>query len=479
MQADMQTRPSGTVAGDDEGSYVATLVERARKAMAEFAAADQARVDDAVTALAWSLYKPEHAGHLAQRAVETTGLGRVDSKIIKNQRKTFGTLRDLLRVKSVGIVEDLPERGLVKYAKPVGVVAAVTPSTNPSATPVNKAMFAIKGRNAIIIAPSPAGFAVTSETVDLMRKELQKIGLPADLIQVLERKPSKLLTSELMQQADLVVVTGSQNNVRAAYSSGTPAIGVGAGNVPVIIDASADLADAAEKIRISKTFDNATSCSSENSLVILDSVYDQAIAALRKAGGHLISLSGKHDIERGLWQDGKLNRDVIARDASVVAQKLQLGADAQSAQFFMVEETGIGADHPLSGEKLSLVVTVYRAQDFKDACRIVREILDYEGRGHSCGIHTRDAAHATYLAETVDVVRVLVNQAHTMGNGGSFDNGLNFTLSMGCGTWGGNSISENLNYRNFLNYTYLVRTIAEDQPSEQELFGGYWQRHGK
>ena len=479
MQADMQTRPSGTMAGDDERGYVASLVQRARQAMTEFADADQARVDDAVTAVAWSLYKPENAEHLAERAVQTTGLGRVDSKIIKNQRKTFGALRDLLRVKSVGIVEDLPERGLVKYAKPVGVVAAVTPSTNPSATPANKAMFAIKGRNAIIIAPSPSGLAVTSETVELMRKELEKIGLPADLVQVLERKPSKQLTAELMQQADLVVVTGSQNNVRAAYSSGTPAIGVGAGNVPVIIDASADLADAAEKIRISKTFDNATSCSSENALVIVDSVYDDAIAALGKAGGHLISSAGKQELERGLWQDGKLNRDVIARDASVVAQKLQLGADAQSAQFFMVEETGIGPDHPLSGEKLSLVLTVYRAKDFNDACRIVREILDYEGRGHSCGIHTQDASHATQLAETTDVVRVLVNQAHTMGNGGSFDNGLNFTLSMGCGTWGGNSISENLNYRNFLNYTYLVRTIPADEPSEEELFGGYWQRHGK
>jgi sulfoacetaldehyde dehydrogenase len=447
--------------------------------MAEFADADQARVDEAVTALAWSLYKPEHARSLAQRAVETTGLGRVDSKIIKNQRKTFGTLRDLLRVRTVGVIEEIPERGLVKYAKPVGVVAAITPSTNPSATPVNKAMFAIKGRNAIIIVPSPSGHAVTGETVALMRAELEKIGLPADLVQIPDRAPSKALTEEIMRRADLVVATGSQSNVRAAYRSGTPAIGVGAGNVPVIIDDSADLRDAAEKIGLSKTFDNSTSCSSENSVVILDSVYDRAMAALENAGGHRVDPRLKADIEQRMWIGGKLNRDVIARDAAVVADRLGLGDAARGAQFFMVEETGVGPGHLLSGEKLSLILTVYRARDFHDACRIVRDILAFEGRGHSCGIHTKDAGHAAYLAETTDVVRVLVNQAHTIGNGGSFDNGLNFTLSMGCGTWGRNSISENLNYRNFINITHLVRTIPPDEPTEEALFGAYWDRYGK
>lgn len=466
-------------AADSPVDYVAGLVQRARTAMAALAQADQKRVDEAVIAIAWALYKPENAQRLAKRAVETTGIGNVESKIVKNQRKTFGALRDLLRVKTVGVIEELPELGIVKYAKPVGVVAAITPSTNPSATPVNKAMFAIKGRNAILIAPSPSGYAVTMETVELIRDELEKIGLPRDLVQVPDRKPSKALTAELMRQADLVVVTGSQNNVRAAYSSGTPAIGVGMGNVPVIIDETAALDDAAEKIRASKTFDNATSCSSENAVVILDSVYDKAIAALERSGGYLVSADDKQTIEQTLWRGGKLNRDVIARDASIVAEQFGLDAAARSAKFFMVEETGVGPDYPLSGEKLCLVLTVYRARDFDDACAIVRGILDYQGRGHSCGIHTQDMAHARKLAETTDVVRVLVNQAHTLGNGGGFDNGLNFTLSMGCGTWGGNSISENLSYRHFINITHLVRTITPDEPSEQELFGAYWDRYGK
>lgn len=459
--------------------YIAGLVGRAREAMAVFQDADQKRVDEAVTAIAWALYKPKNANHLAQRAVDTTGIGKVESKVVKNQRKTFGALRDLLRVKTVGVIEEQPERGLVKYAKPVGVVAAITPSTNPSATPVNKAMFAIKGRNAIIIAPSPSGYEVTSETVALVRAELEKIGLPADLVQVPALPPSKALTAELMRQADLVVVTGSQNNVRQAYKSGTPAIGVGAGNVPVIIDETARLDEAAEKICASKIFDNATSCSSENAVVILDAVYDKAIAALQRSGGYLVDKGDKERIENTLWHDGKLNRDVIARDARIVAEQFGLDEAAKNARFFMVEETGIGPEYPLSGEKLSLVLTVYRARDFDAACAMVRGILDFQGRGHSCGIHTQDMEHAARLAETTDVVRVLVNQAHTFGNGGGFDNGLNFTLSMGCGTWAGNSISENLSYKNFINVTHLVKTIPPDEPAEHELFGAYWDRYGK
>jgi sulfoacetaldehyde dehydrogenase len=287
------------------------------------------------------------------------------------------------------------------------------------------------------------------------------------------------MTKALMQQADLVVATGSADNVRRAYSSGTPAIGVGTGNVPVIIDESADLDDAARKICASKIFDNATSCSSENSLVILDAIYEKAIAALERAAGYMASGMEKERIQRQLWQDGKLNRHLIARDAGVLARAFGLPSAAEQKKFFMVEETGVGRNFPFSGEKLSLVLTVYRAKDFDSAAARVWEILAHQGRGHSCGIHTKNIEHARQLAEKLDVVRVLVNQAHTFGNGGGFDNGLNFTLSMGCGTWGGNSISENLNYRHFINITHLVTTIPEDKPSEQELFGRYWAKYGR
>ena len=470
--------PSPAAATDEQ--RIEVLMTRARAAMHDFAHASQTRVDEAVTALAWAIYKPEHARELAELAVQDTGLGNVADKITKNQRKTFGTLRDLLRARTVGIIEEDPARGLVKYAKPVGVVAAVTPSTNPAATPVNKSMMAVKGRNAVVLAPSPAGFRTTARTVELMRAGLARVGAPEDLVQILPAPVTKSLTLALMRAADLVVTTGSQNNVRAAYSSGTPAIGVGAGNVPVIIDESADLDDAAAKIAASKCFDNATSCSSENSVIVLDSIYEQAIAALQAAGGYRCSPAEKQAIEATLWVDGKLNRRVIARDAAVFAAETGLPAAAAEARFFLVEDDcQVGPQHPFSDEKLSLVLTVYRVADFDAALAHARDILAFVGAGHSVGIHTADPSHARRLAAELDVVRVLVNQAHTFGNGGGFDNGLPFTLSMGCGTWAGNSISENLNYRHFINVTHLVTTIPEDKPSEAALFGAYHARYGR
>lgn len=468
-------------AGPQPEEIVAGLVSKARAAMDAFADADQARVDEAVTALAWSIYEPDRAEELAKLAVEDTGLGNVASKIIKNQRKTFGCLRDLMRVKTVGVIEEIPEKGLVKYAKPVGVVGAVSPSTNPAATPVNKAMFAIKGKNAVIVAPSPAGLNTTAKTVEYMRAELKKIGAPEDLVQVLPAPVNKALTQALMEAVDLVVITGSQNNVRRGYSSGTPCIGVGAGNVGVIIDSTADCKDAAEKIRLSKIFDNSTSCSSENSVTIVDDVYDEAMAALQSVGGYLCTPEDKEKVRQALWVDGKLNRRLIAKDPDVFAREVGLPEEAQKADFFMVEEPlgAVGKEYPFSDEKLSLVLTVYRAPDFAAAKREVQDLMNFVGMGHSVGIHTKTQEHADELAEDLKVVRVLVNQPHTFGNGGSFTNGLNFTLSMGCGTWAGNSISDNLNYRNFINVTHLVREIPEDKPSEDDLFGAYWTKYGK
>ncbi|MDX2290231.1 MAG: aldehyde dehydrogenase family protein [Hyphomicrobiaceae bacterium] len=446
---------------------------------AEIAMGGQSRIDEAVTALAWSIYKPDNARRLAEIAVAVTGIGNVESKVIKNQRKTFGTLRDLMRVRSTGIIETIPEKGLVKWAKPVGVVAAITPSTNPSATPVNKAMMALKGGNAVIIAPPPSAWAATEPAVAGMRTELERIGLPADLVQILPEPVTREATSELMAQADLVVCTGSQKNVRQAYQSGKPALGVGLGNAPVIIDSTADLDDAAQKIMASKTFDNATSCSSENALVIVGDVYDAAIAALKKVGGYMASKAERERIIGRLWVNGQLNRKVIAQGPDALIDVFELGPQAQGCRFVMAEESGIGKAHPLSGEKLSLVLAIYRAQDFQDAKSIVRSILAYQGRGHSCGIHTKDPDHASELARDIDVVRVLVNQAHTFGNGGGFDNGLPFTLTMGCGTWQANSFSDNLNWKLFVNITHLVMTIPEDKPPEEALFGPYWSKYGR
>jgi len=249
--------------------------------------------------------------------------------------------------------------------------------------------------------------------------------------------------------------------------------------VPVIVDETADLDDAAKKICASKIFDNSTSCSSENSVILVDAIYDKAIAALERVGGYMASAAEKEKIQAALWPDGKLSRTLIARDADVLARGCGLPAAAESKKFFMVAENGVGRAFPFSGEKLALVLTVYRAKDFDDAANRAREILDHQGRGHSVGLHTTDMTRGRKLAEGTDVVRVLINQAHTFGNGGGFDNGINFTLSMGCGTWGGNSITDNLNYKHFINITHLVTTIPEDKPSEDALFGAYWKKYGR
>ena len=455
-------------------SAVQLLVRQARAAMIEFRSASQERVDEAVTAIAWALYEDSNAAELAELAVSNTKLGNITDKIQKNKRKTFGTLRDLLRVKTVGAIEKDEESGLIKYAKPVGVVAAVTPSTNPAATPINKCMMAVKGRNAVIVAPSPAGWITTNAAIQKVREQFSIIGVPENLVQILPAPVNRPMTEELMKACDLVVVTGSQNNVRGAYSSGTPAIGVGVGNVPVVVDETADLDRAAQLICASKIFDNGTSCSSENSAIVLDEVYSAMRECFQRHGGYIANPEEANRIRSSLWTEpGKLNRKLIARDVGVLIHQFDLSASIEDTKFIIVEETGIGPDFPFSGEKLSLVLTLYRASNILDAREKIRKILSYQGTGHSCGIHTNRLSRAKDFAENLDVVRVLVNQAHTFGNGGGFTSGLNFTLSMGCGTWAGNSISENLSYRHFINITHLSTEIPEDKPSEESLFGAF------
>ena len=459
---------------------VAALVRRARAAQREFAGWPQARVDEAALACGWAIMKPENNRVLAEMAVRDSGLGNVKDKIQKNHRKTLGLLRDIAAVKTVGVVAEYPEKGLTEIARPVGVVAAITPSTNPGATPANQIINAIKCGNAIILAPSPKGSSTGEKLLEFGHAELAKVGAPADLVQILPAPVTKAATHELMRQCDLVAATGSQANIRAAYSSGTPAIGVGMGNVVSIVDASADLADAAKKIAISKTFDNATSCSSENSVVIVAAVYDAMLAALAKEGGVMLDGADKTRLQKLMFPDGKLASAATAKEAPRVASLAGVeNANATSARFLMVEESGVGSSCPFSGEKLSPVLAVYRAASFDEAFQLTSRIYDYQGRGHSVSIHTKDEAQVRRLGHEMEVARVIVNQAHCIATGGSFDNGLPFSLSMGCGTWGGNSFSDNMHWRHFLNITRIARVIPERVPSEAEIFGSYFAKHGR
>ena len=458
---------------------VTELVARARKAQSIYENYTQEQVDQVVTALGWSIINSTNNTELATMSVADTGLGNIEDKITKNHRKTLGLLRDLKGKKTVGVIAEYPEQGIIEVARPVGVVGAIVPSTNPAATPANKTINALKCRNAMIIAPSPKGASSCKKLVEFMHIELDRIGAPRDLVQHLPFPINKADTQQLMQEVDLVVATGSQNNVRDAYASGTPAVGVGAGNVVSIVDESADLETAAQKIIASKSFDNATSCSSENHLVIIDAVYDQMLNALSKHNAVMLSSSDRKLVCDKLWNDGRLNQSLIAKKANEIAQLCKLTtANTETAKVLLVETTGIGKEHPLSGEKLSPVLTVYRANDFNHATQIANKIMDYQGKGHSISIHSNDNNHVLYLGLNLPACRVIVNQAHCFATGGSFDNGLPFSLSMGCGTWGNNNISDNMNYKHYLNTTRIIKTIAENKPSLSSVFSEYWNEHG-
>ncbi len=465
----------------DATAIVGALVARARVAQAAFDAATQEEVDEVVTAVGWAIVDPEHNRALAEASVRDTGLGNVADKIAKNRRKTMGLLRDLAGARSVGVISKQPESGLVEIARAVGVVGAVTPSTNPAATPANNIINALKGRNAIIVAPSPKGASTLSLLLTYIHTEMDRIGVPRDLVQQLPAPVTREATNELMRQVDLVVATGSQTNVRAAYSSGTPAIGVGVGNVAVIVDETADLADAADKIARSKMFDNATSCSSENSVIAVAAIAEPLLAALTAAGGARLEPAEASQLERAMFVDGRPGSSFVAQGAPAIALRAGLSrASLLDAGFLIVEETGVGPEHPFSGEKLSPVLTFYRVADFAAATALAERLLRHQGAGHSVGLHTRAEERAVDLGLTLPVCRVIVNQAHCFATGGSFDNALPFSLSMGCGTWGRNSISDNLNYRHFLNITQVVRPLSAErvhEPTEEELFGSYLRKY--
>ena len=411
-----------------------------------------------------------------------TGLGNVADKIAKNRRKTMGLLRDLHGARSVGIISEDRERGLIEIARPAGVVAAITPSTNPAATPANNIINALKGRNAIVLAPSPKGQSTLDLLLRYVHAELDRIGAPRDLVTQLPAPVTRDKTFELMRQADLVVATGSATNVRAAYESGTPAVGVGVGNVAVIVDETADVDAAADKIARSKTFDNATSCSSENSVVAVEAIADALLAAFVREGGVLLDAGETAQLERAMFEAGKLSPAFIAQSAAAIAERAGLARAAlRAARFLIVNQTRVGRAYPFSREKLSPVLAFYRAAHHDAARARVDELLREQGAGHSVGLHTGRTERATELGLTLPVCRVIVNQAHCFATGGSFDNALPFSLSMGCGTWGGNSISDNLGYRHFLNITRVVTPFAPErvrEPTEQELFGAYRARHG-
>jgi len=454
-----------------EAKEIAALVARSRAAQAQIADATQEQVDRWIRGMVWAVAKEETAEMIARHTVEETQLGNYDGKYLKIFRKTRATLMDIIDDKSVGVIEEDPVRNIIKIVKPVGVIGALSPSTNPEATPVIKAISAVKGRNSVIIAPHPRAKLTNKLICDLMRDALVKMGAPADLVLAIE-VPSVEKTNELMRQCDRVLATGGAPMVHAAYTSGTPALGVGVGNAVITVDETADLDDAAEKIRISKTLDLAASCSSDNSVILLDAIYEPMLDRLVHQGGYVVNAEEKQKLQDVIWKDGNINANVVAQTAETIAGMAGFGLP-EGKLFFIVPETGAGPDHPFSGEKMTVTMALYRARDIDEAIALTNAIQTYQGQGHSCGIYSRSDENILKLAMGTKTSRVMVNQPQAASNSGNLWNGMRQTFSLGCGSWGGNATNNNITWADLVNVTWVSKPLAQTKviPSDEDLFG--------
>ncbi len=454
--------------------YVSGLIKRARAAQVQIENHSQDQVDKLCRAIARAVTTSDQIEIIGRMVYDEAGYGDLESKFFKLETRVKGTLWDVLKMKSVGVLEEIPERGLVKIAKPVGVVAGLVPSTQPEVTPVIKALFALKARDAIVFAPHPKTEKCTAYVVDRMREALKKYGAPEDLL-ICAEKPTVEMTNELMRQADLVVATGGAPMVRAAYSSGTPAYGAGAGNSNVVVDETADIEATAKLLINSKYFDQSSGCSCENAAVIHSSVYDSLIGHMKANGAHLLDAEEKAKLRKALWpnwpKDHALGRDVILQRARVIAERAGFSVPPET-KLLLVEESGSGPDHPFSGEKLSVVLTLYKYDDFDQAMAIVKANQEYQGLGHSCGIHSFDDEKIMRYALTMKSTRVAVRQAMTASNSGSWTSGNHWTSTLGCGTWGKTIVAENITVKHFMNFTWVARPIEPYIPTEEELFAG-------
>ena len=451
---------------------IAQLVQRSRAAQQQIEHYTQAQVDDLIRAMVWAVAKPGVAEEIAQFTVDETQLGNYDGKFLKIQRKTRATLMDIIDDKSVGVLEEDLERNIVKIAKPMGVIGALAPSTNPEATPVIKAIHAVKGRNSIIVAPHPRAKLTNKKICDLMRAAIEQMGAPADLVIAIEI-PSLEPTNELMQQCDRVLATGGGAMVTAAYSSGTPALGVGVGNAVITVDDTADLDDAATKIHLSKTLDLAASCSSDNSVILVDAIYEPMLERLKAKGGYLCTSEEKEKLRNTIWDEvGHLNTAIVAQPAQKIADMAGLTVPGDT-EFYIVIEEGWGADFPFSGEKLSVVMALYRANDIDHAIALTNNIQSYQGQGHSCGIYSNSDDNIMKLADATRTSRVMVNQPQAASNSGNLWNGMRQTFSLGCGSWGGNGTNNNISWRDLINETWISKPLTQPKElvSDEVLFG--------
>ncbi|WP_037850192.1 aldehyde dehydrogenase family protein [Streptomyces sp. NRRL F-5053] len=451
-------------------------LRRARKAQAEVAAWTQDQADEAVRAAGWHCYREEAARRLAQLSFEETGLGDIEDLFALQRRRTLGILHDLHGARTVGVVDEQPERGLVRIAKPLGVIAVASPATAPAPGIICNALPMLKTRNAAVFSPNPRAHASALATVEVLRTGLAEAGAPPDLVQCLP-VAGRAEGEQLMAGADFVVAIGGAGTVRRAYRSGTPAVGAGVGNPTVVVDETADLADAVGRIHAGAGFNNGTSCSSESNVLVHRSVAAAFEAGLARAGAHLCDEDEARRLTALLWPDGgTLNRSLIGRSAAEIAEAAGIGtAEPGKVSVLVVRCADPRRDDVVLREKLSPLLTVAVYDDFEEAVDLVELLSDRCGRGHSCAVHTTSAERVLRLAERISTCRVVVNQS-TMTNTGSLESGVPFTTTLAAGSWGGSSVSGNVTWRHFLNHTTISRPVPARVPDEAALFGAYWGR---
>ena len=447
-------------------AYLADKIAKAKKAGKELEGYTQEQVDVLVKAIGKAVF--DNAVELAEFAVQDTGMGVVEDKIAKNRGKANMIWWSLRDKKSVGIIERDEKAGIIKVAKPVGVVAAITPVTNPSVTPMSNSMFAIKGRNPIIIAPHPRALATGIKTVACINNELKKHGAPENCIQILDI-PSLELTQMLASSVDVVIATGGAAMVKAVYSSGKPALGVGSGNIQVLVDVDIDYEAAAKKIVIGRGFDNGIICTGEQSVIAPRKDFDKIMQYFSSNGAYVVTDSERDALREVLFPSGEMNRNIVGLDAPIIAGIAGISVP-EGTRVLVVEATG--PEDVLGSEKIFPVLSSFRYDTWSEAIEIARNNLEKAGKGHSICIHSDNDAHIEEAALKTEVSRIVVNQVCASSGGGSFYNGLNPTNTLGCGSWGNNSISENLTYYHMINVSRIAYNMVNNRvPSEAEIWG--------
>lgn len=465
----MKQGSPGTISG---------IVARAAIARAEFASWGQQRIDDLVACAAWQLFRPEVAGRLTELAIRETGIGNETDSRVRLEKRILGTLNDLHGAKTVGEVEVDEARGIRRYAKPVGTVAALIPATSPVSCLAVHALSLLKTRNAAVFCPNPRAKGTVAEATRVLRQGLLEAGAPIDLLQCIEA-PSRELAVELMESADLVVATGGSGTVERARRTGTPAYTGGTGNSVVIVDDTADVAKAAALIADGKAFDHGTSCSSESSIVVCRALWEVLLTELESRGAHLCSAAEADRLRGSIWPAGR--GPVSAAVGKSVGEISELAGLSvpRSARMLLVMGNRSPEAEVLAGEKLSPVLSVWLYDDFDEALDLLERLLRIDGPGHSCGIHSASQSHIDAVAARANVSRIMVNQSTCFGNSGDSGNGMPFTVTLSCGTWGGSASTENINYRHLLNYVHLSVPLQREVLTADQLFSRHWERYGR